>query len=79
MIARPSETIQATVGSVVGAVLIIMGAFFDTSKLSPEVVGAIILLLSWIAAAVTWYVARKERDPMANLTAGKDGTVVGGK
>jgi hypothetical protein len=73
VIARPSESIQATVGSVVGAILIIMGAFFDTSKITPEVVGAIILVLSWIAAGVTWYVARKQRAGV--LGSSKDGTV----
>jgi hypothetical protein len=73
VIARPSESIQATIGSIVGAVLIIAGVFFDTSKITPEAVGAIILLLSWIAAGVTWYVARKQR--VGELASGKDGTV----
>jgi hypothetical protein len=73
VIARPSETIQATVGSIVGLILIIAGAFFDTSKITPEAVGAIILLLSWIAAGVTWYIARKQRAGM--LGSSRDGTV----
>ena len=70
---RPSEAVQATIGSVVGAALIVLGAFFDTSRLTPEVVGAITILLSWVAAAVTWYVARQQRS--GELGSGTDGTV----
>jgi phosphate/sulfate permease len=72
-VSRPSETIQAAIGSIVGAALIVAGAFFDTSKITPEVVGALILLLSWIAAGVTWYIARKQRAGL--LGSSKDGTV----
>jgi hypothetical protein len=72
-VSRPSEAVQATIGSIVGAALIVLGAFFDLSKLTPEVVGAITILLSWIAAAVTWYIARKQRA--GALGSGTDGTV----
>jgi predicted phage tail protein len=73
VIARPSESIQATIGSIVGAILILAGVFFDTSKITAEAVGAIVLILSWIAAGVTWYIARKQR--VGELGSGKDGTV----
>ena len=76
MVSRPAEAVQATVGTIVGAVLIIAGAFFDVSKITPQVTGAIILLVSYIAAGVTWYVARKQRDITQTLTSAKDGTVI---
>lgn len=76
MPSRPAELTQATVGTIVGAVLIIAGVFFDTSRITPEVVGAIILIVSYVAAAVTWYVARKQRTVTSTLTSGKDGTVI---
>jgi uncharacterized membrane protein YphA (DoxX/SURF4 family) len=57
---RPSEAITAAVGSIVGAILIIVGAFTD-AEIPPEVTGAIITLVSWIAALVTWYVAKQQR------------------
>lgn len=70
---RPSEAAQAAIGSIVGAVLIVAGAFFDTSKITPKVVGGVIILLSWIAAGVTWYIARKQRA--GELGSSRDGTV----
>jgi phosphate/sulfate permease len=72
-VSRPSETLQAAIGSIVGAALIVAGAFLDTSKITPEVVGALTILLSWVAALVTWYVARKQRT--GELAAAKDGSV----
>jgi ABC-type uncharacterized transport system permease subunit len=72
-VSRPSEALQATIGSLVGAILIVFSAFFDVSRITPEVVGAITILLSWIAAAVTWYIARKQRA--GALGSGTDGTV----
>jgi uncharacterized membrane protein YphA (DoxX/SURF4 family) len=69
---RPSETISAVVGSILGAVFIIVG--YATGWDPPvEVVGAITLLVSWIAAGVTWYVARRQRS--GELLASPDGTV----
>lgn len=55
---RPSEVIQATAGTIVGAVLIVLGAFTDTSKITAEVTGAIVILVSYIAAVVTYFVAK---------------------
>lgn len=72
---RPSEAAQAAIGSIVGAILIVAGAFFDTSKITPEVVGGIVIVLSWIAAGVTWYIAKRQRA--GQLTANEDGTVEG--
>lgn len=72
MLARPSEAIQATVGSILGAVFILIGAFTDWEP-TPEVIGAVTLLVSWIAVAVTWYVARKQRA--GELASRGDGSV----
>lgn len=62
---RPSETITAAVGTILGAVFILLGATeggFDFDDLrSPEVQGAAMVLVGWIAAGVTWYVAKRQR------------------
>jgi hypothetical protein len=58
---HPAEFFQATIGTIIGAVLIIAGAFFDVSKFTPQVTGAIVLLLSYIAAAVTFFVVRNSK------------------
>lgn len=73
MLSRPSETIQAVVGTIIGAILIIAGAFADLSKLTPEVVGAIVLLVSYVAMVVTAIVAAKQRAGTA--TSASDGSV----
>ena len=70
---RPSEQISAVVGSILGAALIVAGVFFDTSRITPEVVGALTILISWIAYAVTWYVSRKQRR--GELVSQPDGSV----
>lgn len=72
---RPSETVTAVASSVLAALLIIGGAFMDLSKFTPEVVGAIVLLVGWLGTLVTWYVARKQRAGTA--TSAVDGKVGG--
>jgi hypothetical protein len=70
---RPSETFQAAISSIVGAVLIILGVFTDTSKFTLEVQGAIVLLLGFIAWGVTAYTAAKQRK--GQLASASDGAV----
>lgn len=70
---RPSETISAIAASVIGAVLIIGGAFADLSKFTPEVVGAIVLLVGWLGTLVTYIVAKRQRAGTA--TSAADGKV----
>ena len=76
---RPAETIQFSVAAVIGAILIIYGVVKDGLQLTdltdPEVQGAITLLTGVVAAVVTWYIARKQRDPASDVTSGSDGTV----
>jgi hypothetical protein len=65
---------------VVGAVLILSGLLkggFDFNSLSdPEVQGAALLLFSKGAAVVTFFVAKKQRNPADPMTANVvDGTV----
>lgn len=72
---RPSETVTAAIGTIVGAGLIVGGAFFDLSKITPEVAGALVALISWIAFGVTLIVAAKQRK--GELTSAADGSVVG--
>jgi hypothetical protein len=70
---RPSEAISGIAASVLGAVLIVGGAFFDVSKFTPEVVGAIVLLVGWVGTAVTAVIAAKQRN--GQLPSASDGAV----
>ena len=74
---RPSETIQATVSALIGAALVIYGAVkngFDFEDISnPEVQGAILTVVGFVSALVTWYVARRQRT--GDLLSSPDGTV----
>lgn len=74
---RPSETITAIAGSVIGAVLIIVGWVQegpDVGNMPTEVVGALTLLVGWISAGVTWWVARRQRQGSLGSTG--DGKVI---
>lgn len=71
---RPSETLQATVGSIVGAIFVIMSAFGVT--IPDGVEGSVIILVSWIAALVTWRYAKKQRS--GDLQSAFDGRVIKG-
>lgn len=77
---RPAETLQATIGSLLGAAAIIYGALedgFDVDDLTDlEVVGAIAIIVSFVAAIKTYLVARRQRDPSEPIGSGEDGTVV---
>jgi hypothetical protein len=69
---RPSETISGIVGTVIGAILVILGSM--TKVVVPtEAAGAIIVLVSYIAWAVTAYVARRQRA--GELPSAPDGAV----
>lgn len=70
---RPSEAITATVGSIVGAAVILLASFTDWEP-STEVVGAVVVIVSWIAVAVTWFVAKKQAA--GTLTSGPTGEVL---
>lgn len=71
---RPAESVTAIVGSIVGALGILLGALTNF-EVSVEVSGAVVSLVSWIAAAATWYIARKQRK--GQLQSAADGTVQG--
>lgn len=78
---RPAETLQAIVSGAIGAAFIIYGAMQDGIEFddlaNPEVVGAITVLTGLVAAARTWWVARRQRDPADDLGSASDGTVTG--
>jgi hypothetical protein len=76
-IKRPAETLTAAIASILGALFIVLGAVDDGFEglRSPEVQGAIVILVGWIAAAVTWYVAKRQRA--GELKSATDGTVRG--
>jgi hypothetical protein len=59
---RPSETVSAAAASILGALLIILGSF-DVAwvdKITAEVMGAIVLLVGWVGAGVTWFISRRQ-------------------
>jgi hypothetical protein len=75
---RPSEVIQAGVGTVIGAIFIAVGVArngFDAALDSMEFQGAVVVVISYIAAGVTAWVARRQRGSDATLKSSKDGTV----
>jgi predicted phage tail protein len=69
---RPSEALSGIVGSIVGAVLVLLSEFTDV-EVSTNAAAALVVLVSWIAAGVTWYVAKRQRS--GDLQAASDGTV----
>jgi len=75
---RPAEMITAVAGTIFGALQIIVGAASDgfdfTDLQDPEVTGAITIIGSYVAAAVTWYVARRQRADA--LRSAPDGSVL---
>ncbi len=71
---RPSETITGIVGSIVGAVIALLIAY--GIDIPDGVQPALITLVGWIAAGVTWYVAREQRS--GGLMSESDGTVTDG-
>jgi hypothetical protein len=72
MLARPSESITATVGTIVGAVLAILGAA-TKFELPVEVAGAIVTLVSFVASMVTAVIAKRQRA--GGLGSKEDGKV----
>lgn len=68
---RPSETITAAVGSVIGAVFALLAAL--GINIPEGVNGPVIILVSWLAAGTTYLVARKQRA--GDLPSGADGRV----
>jgi hypothetical protein len=68
---RPSETITAAVGTIVGAGVTLLTAL--GVKVPDGVDGPAIILVSWLAVGVTWYVARKQRA--GELSSLSDGSV----
>jgi hypothetical protein len=42
-------------------------------RITPEVMGALVTLVGWIAVGVTWYTAHQQRK--GELRAAKDGSV----
>jgi len=76
-VSRPAETISAIVAAVVGAITIIQGALEDGFQVDDvqTIVGAIMVVVGLVAPLVTWFIARRQRDPTSNVTSAPDGTV----
>jgi len=71
MVTRPSETVTAAAGSILGALVGILAAYNITVPSGVQT--GIIVLVGWVGAFVTWYVARKQRAGAA--TSAADGKV----
>ena len=71
---RPSETWQAIVALVAAAALNVYGFAVDEAKtLVPQISGLVVGLVGFVSAAVTAYIAKKQRA--GTLTSANDGTV----
>jgi membrane-bound ClpP family serine protease len=81
MTSRPAELSQAVISGIVGAIMILVGAFshgFDFNSFKdPEVLGAITLLIGFVSSAVTWFKAKQQRA--GELLSRVDGTVAPSK
>ena len=64
----PSETITGIVGSVLGAVFVILGAY--GVEITPAVAGAIMTLVGWLAFGVTLWVRRTRSRVVDEVPAG---------
>ena len=74
---RPTETLTASVSTLVAAVLTILSAFYPgvAAKITAEVSAAIVLLLAWTATVVTYFVTKQIRAEDSPLVSRKDGSV----
>ncbi len=69
MFGRPSEALQAYVGLIVAAILAVLDV-----ELSPQKFAAIVFLVSLVAAGVTAFVAKRQRE--GDLNSAVDGKVL---
>ncbi len=69
---RPSEVLTAAVGTIVGAAAILLDDLFGIA-LSARSIGALTILVSWVALGVTWFVSR--RQDAGQWTSGPTGRV----
>ena len=80
MFDRPAEVITAVIATLVGGWQIIVGLLddgFQFSDLSdPELTGFLTVVIGYVAALVTWYIARKQRANQ--LGSAPDGAVTPG-
>ena len=75
---RPAETISAIVTALVGLVTIAQKAIGDGFQAgdAQTILGAVMVLAAAVAPLVTWYTARRQRDPSDSLASAPDGAVV---
>lgn len=69
---RPSEILTGAIGTILGAVVILLKEWGGV-EISSTALGALIVLVSWIAYGVTWYVSRRQRS--GELVSEVDGSV----
>ncbi len=66
---RPAEFTQAFLGTVLGASRLIQGwakGGFDLGVLTPELQGAILILVSFVSTLMTWLTAKAQREGQAS-------------
>lgn len=77
---RPAETLSLSIAAVIAAVLFVYGVIKDGLDINdvsdPEFQAAVTVIVGAIATLVTWYIARRQRDPKDNLAAAPDGAVI---
>ena len=76
---RPAETLSAIVTALVGLITIIQQVATDGFQVDDVqiVMGAVTVLAAAVAPVVTWYVARRQRNPQEAVGSAPDGTVTG--
>jgi hypothetical protein len=74
VVSRPAESLSATLGALIVAVVAVLTSL--GVEVPVGVVTAATAVVGFVAAAVTWWVARKQRDITDPLGSAKDGTVI---
>lgn len=73
---RPTETLTALVNTLVGAATGVIIAFYpQTAETLGKATPGIVILLAWVATVVTYFVARRLRNPESPLVSSADGSV----
>lgn len=69
---RPSEALTAAIGTILGALLIVLDEIWGIA-VSAKLSAALLILLSWLAYGITYLVARRQRS--GDLVSEIDGSV----
>lgn len=76
---RPAEFRQSALGVTLGAARVLQGwaqSGFSVDGFTPEVQGAVVILVTQYAWIKTWLVAKKQRDTQTPVSSAPDGSVL---